>query len=87
MMTRAPGSSPMISCSAASPSFSGMVMSSVVTSGRSSRERSDGLDAVGRLADDLVAALLQRVRDHLAHERGVVDDEHPCHQAASSEVR
>src|SRR3954463_4452410 len=39
----------------------------------------DGLDAVARLADHLVAALGEGVADHLAHERGVIDDENACH--------
>src|SRR5215216_459251 len=40
------------------------------------RER---LDAVAGLADHLVAALGQRIADHLAHEGGVVDDEDAGH--------
>src|SRR5919202_6142992 len=39
----------------------------------------DRLDAVARLADHLVAALGEGVADHLAHERGVIDDEYACH--------
>src|SRR3954451_15262279 len=42
------------------------------------------LCAVGCLADDLVAAAAQGVADHLAHERGVIHDEHACHQTATS---
>src|SRR3954452_11883271 len=39
----------------------------------------EGLDAVARLADHLVAALGEGVADHLAHESGVIDDEYACH--------
>src|SRR3954454_18503892 len=42
-------------------------------------EALDRLDAVARLADHLVAALGEGVADHLAHERGVIDDEYACH--------
>src|SRR3954452_24392373 len=42
-------------------------------------EARDRLDAVPRLADHLVAALGERITDHLAHERGVIDDEYACH--------
>src|SRR4051794_26275582 len=42
-------------------------------------EARDRLDAVTGLADHLVAALGERITDHLAHERGVIDDEYACH--------
>ena len=80
MTTLAAGSSARISRSAVRPSFSGMVMSSVMMSGRSAWNCVDGLVAVRALADHLVPALGEHVAEHLAHEGGVVDDQHACHQ-------
>src|SRR3954451_5292936 len=42
------------------------------------------LGAVGRFANDLVAAAAQGVGDHLPHERGVINDEHASHQTGTS---
>ena len=86
MTTLAAGSRARISLRAARPSFSGMVMSSVMMSGLELLEALDGLDAVAGFADHLVAALGERVADHLPHERGVVDDEHACHQSVPPSV-
>ena len=49
-------------------------------SGRSAWNWVDGLVAVGALADDLVPALGEHVAEHLPHERGVVNNQHACHQ-------
>ena len=73
----------MISLRAARPSFSGIVMSSVVSSGLSSWKRATASGAVAGLADHLVAALGQRVADHLPHERGIVDYQDSGHRATS----
>jgi len=79
MTTRAEGSLPMMSARGARPSFSGIRDVQRHEVGLELLEARDGLDAIARLADDLVAGRRQGVLDHLAHERGVVDDEDAGH--------
>ena len=83
MITRAAGSSSMISLRAAMPSFSGIVMSSVVRSGLSSWKRSIASAPLPASPTTSWPPLVRASRDHLAHERRVVDDEHSGHQVTS----
>ena len=79
MTTRADGSAPMMSARAASPVLLRHRDVQRHEVERELPEAGDGLGAIARLTDDLVAGGRQGIRDHLAHERGVIDDEHAGH--------